>query len=574
MLRALSNRLPCAFLKAFNHSVYFSSEDPRQFKNSVVNKYRTEINILNSFIASERAELNPESASIPKTKVKKRADPLKGREPTLRGRVKRQKWKTLMDAAKSNPELMQILPEARNNAMFYLGGLDFGLDIHPKGPVGPPSHSGKYFDSLGYRRRNIIAEKSIDEKIRENEMQFVDAYTKPNTPAKIMMTREEMEVVHLEIDKRMQELEDTGLTRYEILNKPKGKNPDLPLKDDPVFQLIKENRAARELLITGHEEFCADNVIRKALEQNMGPDPSIANINSHYISRRSASSTQKSEYCFFYRSLMKHENADTPLFQPQDWYYRTNPASKKSQQVLRNQPNPPISHRMPMGRKMYRKVTLRRLRKRDITWDKCSLLVNFLNPSGLLLNRLQTHLKTRMQKHVRRVVSFTRSLGLLPSCGTVRPTDKLDLRPLIEDIHKFDLKTIDAKTGTIINRDLRYTYTEMLDKGLNFENNNAKKEYFHLTRRPFVDEFTIDRDIRAPVFEQVLWDKAQRHIVREVRLGESVERGDSAGGRGKGRGVQLHQGTAQPKGRNWWTDWKCTTCPKGFCRRRTCTMNT
>lgn len=533
MLRALSNRLPCAFLKAFNPSVYFSSKDYERSRTFATSKYGKEIEKLNSFVASERADLNAESASIPITKVQKE-DPLKDPGPTLRSRVKQQRWKTLVDVAQSNPELMQALPEVRENVLPYLGGLDLGLDVRLKAPTGPTSHAGKYFDSLGYRRRNLTASKAIHEKVRENEMQFVDAYRKPNTPAKVMMTQQEMEAVHLEIDKRMQELEDTGLTRYEVLNKPRGKNPELPLKDDPVFQLVKENRAAREMLITGHEEFCAENVIRKVLEQEVGPDPSLANATPYYITDPSFAGAPKSGA------------AETPLFRPQELYYRTGPLLKKTSQ-MRGQPDLPTFKRMPMGRKMYRRVTLRKLRKRDITWDKCSLLVNFLNSSGLLLNRLQTHLETRMQKHVKRVISFTRSLGLLPSCGTIRPTDKLDLRPLVEEVHKFDLKTIDAKTGIIINRDLKYTYTEMLDKGLNSEHYNTKKEYFRLTHRPFVDEFTIDRDVRAPVFEQVLWDKAQRHIVGEVSLGKSVERSDSAGGRGKGGSIQLHKGKAQVK---------------------------
>lgn len=61
----------------------------------------------------------------------------------------------------------------------------------------------------------------------------------------------------------MQELEDTGLTRNEILFD--DANMGIPLKDDPFFQLIKGNRTAREMLINPNEEFSVERVVEKAL---------------------------------------------------------------------------------------------------------------------------------------------------------------------------------------------------------------------------------------------------------------------------------------------------------------------
>ena len=61
----------------------------------------------------------------------------------------------------------------------------------------------------------------------------------------------------------MQELEDTGLTRNEILFNDALKG--IPLRDDPFYQLIKGNRTVREMLIEPNEEFSADRVIEKAL---------------------------------------------------------------------------------------------------------------------------------------------------------------------------------------------------------------------------------------------------------------------------------------------------------------------
>ena len=55
-----------------------------------------------------------------------------------------------------------------------------------------------------------------EEMLRENERNYVEGYSSPTGPIKYMAT-EAKERVHQEIDARMQELEDTGLTRNEIL---------------------------------------------------------------------------------------------------------------------------------------------------------------------------------------------------------------------------------------------------------------------------------------------------------------------------------------------------------------------
>jgi len=86
------------------------------------------------------------------------------------------------------------------------------------------------------------------------------------------MSRVEKEKIHDEIDIRMQELEDSGLSKEEILyNKSEG----VPLKYDKFFQYLKENRIARELLVKPNEKFNADSIIEKALKQNIGPDASL-----------------------------------------------------------------------------------------------------------------------------------------------------------------------------------------------------------------------------------------------------------------------------------------------------------
>lgn len=128
-----------------------------------------------------------------------------------------------------------------------------------------------------------------------------------------------------------------------------------------------------------------------------------------------------------------------------------------------------------MSRSDRRKAITKRIRRKDITWDRCSILAGFLNKAGMLVNRTQSHLKTSLHKKVRRVITFNRAMGILPANAALRITDKFDIKPFAEDVHKFDLKTIDAKTGILITRDPQYTYADILTKNANALN-DPKKE--------------------------------------------------------------------------------------------------
>ena len=99
--------------------------------------------------------------------------------------------------------------------------------------------------------------------IRDNERNLIEGPTASVDGPFKYMSKERIDQIHLEIDERMEELEESGLTRNEILfDDP---NVGVPLKDDPFFQLIKNSKTVREMLITVNEEFSADRVIEKAL---------------------------------------------------------------------------------------------------------------------------------------------------------------------------------------------------------------------------------------------------------------------------------------------------------------------
>lgn len=97
---------------------------------------------------------------------------------------------------------------------------------------------------FGHQR--AIPEKTYEESVTQNERKFAEGYRSPQGPLKYM-DQAEKDKIHLEIDKHLQELEDTGLSRDELLHD--GKIGGIPLARDPFFQFIKKNKLARETLI-------------------------------------------------------------------------------------------------------------------------------------------------------------------------------------------------------------------------------------------------------------------------------------------------------------------------------------
>lgn len=125
------------------------------------------------------------------------------------------------------------------------------------------------------------------------------------------MSQEAKDKVHLELDERMQELEDTGLTRNEILfEQQKG----LRLADDPFFQHLKNSHTAREMLLKPGEEFTADKVIELALRQDVRPDGSMSMNRTDYRLRDWTQGAQPNwEYKKKYRD-------NTPIVDPSAYY--------------------------------------------------------------------------------------------------------------------------------------------------------------------------------------------------------------------------------------------------------------
>lgn len=95
------------------------------------------------------------------------------------------------------------------------------------------SKNDDYFQSLLHQQNKYMTldPKEREDMIRENEMNFVSAYHGTEGPFKYM-SEQAKEKVHQVLDIRLQELEDTGLTRMEILHE---KQVGIKLADDPFY---------------------------------------------------------------------------------------------------------------------------------------------------------------------------------------------------------------------------------------------------------------------------------------------------------------------------------------------------
>lgn len=131
-----------------------------------------------------------------------------------------------------------------------------------------------FFEDLKKSHTNLNeVGKNYDDRVEDNNDKFQEAFFSKNGP-KYRLTAKQKQFINDKIDLEMEQLEQTGLSREEILfNRAEG----VPLAEDKFFQFIKLNRTAREMLINEHEEFSVETVVNLALHQNIGPDLSTNN---------------------------------------------------------------------------------------------------------------------------------------------------------------------------------------------------------------------------------------------------------------------------------------------------------
>eukprot|EP00331_Platyophrya_macrostoma_P034100 CAMPEP_0176450656 /NCGR_PEP_ID=MMETSP0127-20121128/27283_1 /TAXON_ID=938130 /ORGANISM="Platyophrya macrostoma, Strain WH" /LENGTH=549 /DNA_ID=CAMNT_0017838387 /DNA_START=26 /DNA_END=1675 /DNA_ORIENTATION=- len=332
------------------------------------------------------------------------------------------KKKRLRRELYENPEFDKAFPHLAENK--------------PLTKISPKSKEPAFISSLLYQER-VSEEKSFEENYFKNSQMFVSGMRSPAGPLKDM-TAEAKEKVHSIIDMKLQQLEDTGLSREEVLydNKQGG----IPLKHDPFFQHIKNNRLAREILFAPNAEFTASKVVDIALRQDIGPDPSVAQdkIKGLYAHQMND---------FHKKQLIKETNTSFKKFDSQRYFAQFDVENNPPEYDLVDHNNMTIPK--PKSKYEIRSKGHRDLNWNDVHWRNTELLVEFLTSSGTLKNQFQNFLTKEEQRKIVKTIKQARHNCLLPTFGPIKPTDKKSLTTLLEDIEDHLATRINIETGGI-----------------------------------------------------------------------------------------------------------------------------
>lgn len=364
-----------------------------------------------------------------------------------------------------------------------------------------------------YRRKDIPAKEH--DAIHEDEKLFYEGFRSPAGPLK-WMTHEDKERIHLQIDLKMDQLEQTGLSREEVLfDKPGG----LRLSEDPVFQYIRANREAREMLVKPGEEFTAKKVVDYALRQDIGVDRSRAAL--------------------LRNTLYEHELPDgydvdvasgkiyPDKIKPEDYYFKEKLASKESEYNKIFKSSGQMFPKVVLSRNKTRKKNLRNISLNDVDPKNTEFLAQFMTPAGLIKNRWQTRLKARAQRKISRAIKHARNLNLFPFTGYILPPHKINLAPL--HTQNYNTTVIHAETGTVFSKKYEAEITRLNE--LEFPNTiekTALKFKFGQTEDDISQnmkklEDLIDLDIQfIPSKKQVEMLEAQNYLKNKQGEGKEM----------------------------------------------------
>lgn len=293
-------------------------------------------------------------------------------------------------------------------------------------------------DTLLFQKRPLnVSNHELEDQLDKT---FVEGYRTIPGPVK-WMPAEEKERIHAQIELKMDQLEDTGLSRQEILvNKPGG----IPLGQDPVFQYLRKNRLAREMILKPGEEFTAYKVVDYALRQDFGPDlANVADITPTYEDQTEPS----------YISDIKRGERYPQLIEPRDYYWQDD-LKGKGEKFRKYFGRTPLVFIDPIeSRGKVYKRNKRQISKKDIHYKNTEFLSQFMSDSGFILNRLQTRLPEKVQRKVAKAIKHAKALNLFPSRGFILPVHKLNLVP----IHAQDFQdiAIHCETGAVLSRAYR-----------------------------------------------------------------------------------------------------------------------
>jgi small subunit ribosomal protein S18 len=342
----------------------------------------------------------------------------------------------------TNPHFERAFPHL-SNPLYKDREDDFDYETIKQGIIEDSSNSerkGKdkdptfWADSLLNKTR-VTPERTIDYETFDQRT-FVDGYRTPRGPLK-WMSPEDKAQVHNQASMKLQELEDTGLSRDEILYRQPG---GIPLAEDPVFQFIKNNHDAREMMMQPGQELTMENIVDAALCSKVDIDRAKVLPDREYLYEHEL----PDDYLF-----QVNQGADPDKVHPRDYYWAED-LKGKFDEFKRYRASPGALFPEAINRRAVRRKNFRTLPVEDISYKNVELLTQFMTEAGKIKNKWQTRLPGRLQIKVAKAIKQARDLNLLPHAGMITDLHKRNLVPwFIEDVNKV---VIHSETGQLYAR--------------------------------------------------------------------------------------------------------------------------
>ena len=70
-----------------------------------------------------------------------------------------------------------------------------------------------------------------------------------------------------------------------------------------------------------------------------------------------------------------------------------------------------------------------------------------------MMNKFQTRLPFPIQKHVSKLAKKLKDMDLLPHAGVIKPSDKVPMKSLLEEVEDQLQQLVDPVTGRIIPKE-------------------------------------------------------------------------------------------------------------------------
>lgn len=267
-----------------------------------------------------------------------------------------------------------------------------------------------------------------------NKKSLYDGLQSIGGPKSLLSEREKERINRL-ADERLKELEESDLSREEIIGSS-GKG--ISLAQDPFFQIIKNDYKARDRLFKDNEEYSVKKIVLYALQQDIGYDTSVAGTGKRVKVEESIFNRDKAGLP---KNLYKEHNTTE--------YFVSETAPSLSDYKIKD----PLDDYKPIVKEEYKRpIKEIKLDVNDIHWRNTPLLLQFMTNTGRVKHRLRTGLSKPMQRRVVRVIKHARCMNLIPAGAHVKPYHQIPLRTLHEDLNDEIAYDVDLENGSLIKK--------------------------------------------------------------------------------------------------------------------------